>query len=72
MSIVTMNRCDGNVETDHSIVYGDEVMCAGWNPALALQPCPTNGKATRARPISADLAALEVDAFLNRMYAYQR
>jgi len=72
MSIVTMSMCDGNIETDNSMLYGDEEMCSGWNPALALQLYQTHSEATRAPPITANMATLEVEAFLNRMYACQR
>ncbi len=59
----------GLMETE----YGNEVMCAGWIPADALmcqlQPyVPTNKLAT----IPTDLATVNPDLFMQRMYAYQR
>ncbi len=53
--------------------YGDEVMCAGWIPAVAqmcqLQPFESTNKLTT---IPTDLATVNADLFMQRMYAYQR
>ena len=53
--------------------YGDEVMCAGWIPAVAqmcqLQPFVPANKPTT---IPADLATVNADLFMQRMYACQR
>jgi hypothetical protein len=52
--------------------YGDEVLCAGWNPQLALateQPVVTGQRHVK---FPADLANADVDAFLQRMYQCQR
>lgn len=47
--------------------YGDEVLCAGWIPSLAChQPH------TKETALPADLARVDVDAFLRKMYACQR
>lgn len=59
----------GLMETE----YGDEVMCAGWIPAVALmcqlQPfVSTNKLAT----VPTDLATVNADLFMQRMYAHQR
>jgi len=47
--------------------YGDEVLCAGWIPALGLR---------EAQPehveIPPALARMDVDAFLRTMYTCQR
>jgi len=63
-------------EIEHSLMeteYGDEVMCAGWIPAVAqmcqLQPFVSADKPTT---IPADLATVNADLFMQRMYAYQR
>ena len=51
--------------------YGDEVLCAGWIPALALnQVRPHDCENRPAMP--ADLAVADIDLFLRKMYACQR
>jgi hypothetical protein len=74
--LVTMDMCSVKADSD----YTSEVMCAGWNPEIALM----QGRAAelaaqlihyqsqRAGGMSADVAAMDVDAFLERMYASQR
>lgn len=74
--VVTMEMCSVNVDSDYTF----EVMCAGWNPEIAA----LQGKAAelaaqlihlqskRASGMPAEIAALDVDAFLERMYASQR
>lgn len=69
MSIVTMDMSSFEIERNHSIAYGDEVMCAGWNPALALQHPSANGKPDSLPP---DMRAVDTEAFLQRMYVYQQ
>jgi hypothetical protein len=52
--------------------YGDEVLCAGWNPQLVSaceQPVATAQKHVK---FPTDLANADVDAFLQRMYQCQR
>ena len=65
-----------NYEIEHSSMeteYGEEVMCAGWNPAIVLaaqlQP---DVPASRPAPMPADLATVDANAFLQKMYEYQR
>lgn len=74
--LVTMDMSSVKVDSD----YTSEVMCAGWNPEIALM----RGRAAelaaqlihhqsrRAGGMPADMAALDVEAFLERMYASQR
>lgn len=53
--------------------YGDEVMCAGWNPQLELatqQHIATLMDRHAALPAS--LAMVDAETFLKKMYAYQR
>ena len=66
----------GSYEIERSLMeteYGDEVMCAGWIPAVAqmcqLQPFFSTNKLTTFR---SDLATVNADLFMQRMYAYQR
>lgn len=69
MSIVTMDMSSYEIEHSDTGVaeYGDEVMCAGWVPALGL---------CEAQPEHAETASLaaqmDVDAFLRKMYRWQR
>ncbi len=63
-----------NPEIEHDSMdmeYGEEVMCAGWNPSVDLVPqqhlsLPTE----RQMNILADLAAAEM--YLKKMYSCQR
>jgi hypothetical protein len=59
----------GSVEAE----YGDEVMCAGWNPAVALmcqyQSFVSTNKLTTT-PI--DFAMVNAELFMQRTYAHQR
>ena len=52
--------------------YGDEVLCAGWNPQLVL--ASANPVTQLNRPVNplADLANADVDTFMKRMYEHQR
>jgi len=70
MSTMTMDMSSYVVESEHSAVveYGDEVLNAGWNPALALQQSIASEHL--AMPLS--LTSVDVVAFLKRMYASQR
>ena len=47
--------------------YGDEVLCSGWIPSLACHQLHIEETA-----LPADLARVDVDAFLRKMYACQR
>lgn len=80
MGIVTMNMSSYEIERNDTITYGDEVMCAGWNPALALHSqvesssaMPPDMLAMEARVFMERMFDIEVDAevFLQKMYTYQ-
>lgn len=74
--IVRMDMSSGNMDND----YTSEVMSAGWNPDVATM----QGKAAelaaqliyhqsqRASGMPAELAAKDIEAFLERMYASQQ
>lgn len=74
--VVTMEMCSVNADSD----YTSEVMCAGWNPEIAtlqgkaaeLAAQLIHHQSQRASGMPAEIAALDVDAFLERMYASQR
>lgn len=69
MGVLAMNMSGYEVERDDVAEsrYGDEVLCAGWVPELALhQP-----RAEHAA-MPAELATVDIEAFLRKMYACQR
>lgn len=66
MGTVSMDMSSYEIERGETPGYGDEVLCAGWVPALALhQPREEHPS------MPADLAAVDVEAFLRKMYACQ-
>lgn len=53
--------------------YGEEIMCAGWNPTVALvcqQPSLVSTQKQATMP--ADLVTADVESFLQQMYLHQR
>lgn len=69
MGVLTMDMSGYEIERGEAAetAYGEEVLCAGWVPALALresQPEPATMPPERA--------AVDVEAFLRKMYAWQR
>lgn len=73
MGTVMMNMSDYEIERGMAMEdYGEEVMNSGWNPELALAhheehlPAPHEQHA----PMPADLAAMDVEQFVRRMYVY--
>ncbi|WP_435626885.1 hypothetical protein [Candidatus Ferrigenium straubiae] len=67
MGTVSMDMSSYEIERDDASGYGEEVLCAGWVPALALhQPREEH------QSMPADLAAIDVEAFLRKMYTCQR
>lgn len=72
---IVMDMSSYEFEADESATagYGVELMCAGWNPALALAhqqlPPVTHGQQVK---IPSDLALLDAELFLQKMYIYQR
>lgn len=73
MSITTMSMSDCKIEQNDSTEesYSDEVLCAGWNPAIALQQ-HAYLEQSRTPAIPLELVAVDVEQFLQKMYAYQR
>lgn len=74
--LVTMDMCSVKVDSG----YTSEVMCAGWNPEIAMMQDRAAELAAQlihyqsqlAGGMPADVAAMDVEAFLERMYASQR
>jgi hypothetical protein len=48
--------------------YGVEVLCAGWNPLVAVGAGPVEA----ARGLVVELANVDVQAFLARFYQFQQ
>lgn len=77
---VTMNMSSYEIEheapIEHELIeaeYGDEILCAGWNPEVdsvcqQLQFVPTNEQP--AMPV--ELTTEVVELFLRKMYSFQR
>jgi hypothetical protein len=72
MNTIAMN-VDGSIEqeaqTDEE--YGVEVLCAGWNPQLTLASESPVAQTNRHVSLLADVAGVDVDAFLKKMYECQ-
>jgi hypothetical protein len=71
---IVMNMSSYEIEQDPmGAEYGEEVMCSGWNPAVALMCQQVGGEsASRLATMPASLATVDAEAFLQKMYAYQR
>lgn len=71
---ITMNMSSYVIEEAVSVdkEYGDEVMCAGWNPQLsvALQQ-HTPDLMDKHAALPASLANVDIETFLQKIYAYQ-
>lgn len=69
--VMDANGCD--IEHEALVVeeYGDEVMCAGWNPQLTLVAESPVAQVNRHVNLHADLANIDVDAFLKKMYEFE-
>ena len=70
----TMNMSGYEIERDAVAdeEYGDEVMYAGWNPQLASVGDRPVGEMDKRVPFPGELATVDIDAFLQQMYKYQR
>jgi hypothetical protein len=66
-----LNGCEIEREAPVNEEYGEEVMCAGWNPQLALAAESPVAQVNKHVNLPADLAYADVDTFLKTMYEYQ-
>ncbi len=68
--VMNMNGCD--IEYAASMIerYGEEIMSAGWNPQLALMGASPLAQ-SHANLLS-DFAGMDIDAFVKKLYEYQR
>lgn len=69
MSTFCMDMSSYEVERSEAMAsdYGDEVLCAGWVPALGLREAHSEHV-----EMPSTLAKVDVDSFLRKMYACQR
>jgi len=69
---IVMNMSGYEIERETVAIeeYGDEVLCTGWNPQLAL--AAERERATARGKMPGELATVDVETFLNKMYAYQQ
>ncbi len=67
MSGYEIERLEAPVEE-----YGDDVMCSGWNPQLALASECGTARVDRHISLPSGLENVDVEAFLRKMYASQR
>lgn len=70
MAIIKMDMCSYEVERGAVLESGcgDEFVKAGWEPALQLQQI---GLVERRFELPAELAGVNVECFLQRMYSFQ-
>lgn len=70
---IVMNMSSYETERDESMEseYGEEIMRAGWNPAVALA-CQQSVSAEQQLKMPPDLATVDVELFLKKIYACQR
>lgn len=72
MGTTAANMNGGSIEHEALWVeeYGEEVMCAGWNPQLSLLRESPFARTNKYAALP-DPAIPDVDAFLKKMYEYQ-
>ena len=71
---IVMNMGSYKIERDSmEEEYGEEVMCAGWNPAVALV-CQQQIiiSTNRQLAVPTDIATVDAELFLQKMYTFQR
>jgi len=73
MATIAMKMNEVGIEHDSLMTkeYGEEVMCAGWNPQLTLASESPVAQINRHIYLPADLASVDIDAFLKKMYEHQ-
>ncbi len=69
-----MNMSSYSIEHEVLVVekYGEEVLCAGWNPQVAVACEHPFVLLDRHINLLAGLVNVDVDAFLQKMYKSQR
>jgi len=66
---IVMNMTSYKIERDVSTEaeYGDEIVCAGWNPSVALA-CQQTVRTEKRSTMPAELAEVDVEKFLKKIY----
>lgn len=73
---VTMDMSSGQVDRDEY----DTAMCAGWNPEIPLMGAEVVGRLIGVQfeqvrdprqKMPVEMASMEIDGFLRKMYAFQ-
>lgn len=74
MDTVMMSMSGRDIKHESPVAeeYGEEVMCAGWNPQLTLVGKGPVAQLNKHVNVLGDLAGVDVDTFLKKMYEYQR
>jgi hypothetical protein len=67
MSTMIINMSQGNIECDEPATaeYGDEILCSGWNPVLAMTQLVPEDKHSS---FPAELVGVDLESFLTKMY----
>ena len=63
-----MDSTQHEISAANDELYGAEVLCAGWNPLVAAVAEPV----AAARGLIAELAGVDSDTFLARVYQFQQ
>ena len=66
--MMELNGCETEQEVLAVEEYGDEVLCAGWNPQLTQTGASPVAPFNKRVNLQADMAGVDVDAFLKMMY----
>ncbi|MDH4284783.1 MAG: hypothetical protein OEV35_05645 [Gallionellaceae bacterium] len=71
---IVMDMSSYEIERDPlDVEYSEEVMCSGWNPAINLMCQQVMvGSASSKSSMPAELAMVDAELFLQKMYACQR
>lgn len=66
---IVMNMTSYEIERDVSMEaeYADEIACAGWNPSVSLA-CQQHVRSEKRFTMPAELAEVDVEQFLQKMY----
>ncbi|MEK7810341.1 MAG: hypothetical protein AAB278_00815 [Pseudomonadota bacterium] len=71
---IVMNMSGYEFEGSNETVeeYGDDVLCSGWNPQLALVSESAANQTDKHLNFPAELAEADIEKFLHKMYTFQR
>ena len=71
-TIMNMNEYEIEREVVAVEEYGDEIMCAGWNPQLELAYNYSGIDKEKHSALASGMANVDIDIFLQKMYKFQR